>query len=293
MESYEVTHCLYDYLTIKDVMNYRCISRLCHVFMKNVCEIIECVSLDKVEYYNMFGIVKLFPRVNFFHNVGHRGNIFDEHIITKINRLWVDSHMSMFSFWMLRFYNLGTIRHLTLSLHSSWAILHSASILKWSGLKHLYLHILSTSSTTPKPMTWSTPNLERVYISHATGDFPFVLKWLPIHGIDELAIMSSNMQPSFVKWFFSLLCVSASLRVSSVSTLRLYNMLPESSVHISVFIEMLNSSNVTHLQLHPCFPETALTILTSTEVVLTISNAFVGIHFLRLAFPTRIRLVNS
>ena len=129
-----ILECLYFVCDLKTLLNLRILCKDSKCCIDNLCKNSKCLPHHWDNYMNIYGLSELFPNVDTFNNVGHRGHVLSS--LHKVSKLWLDSPLSTFSIIV---FNLSTVnvKHLTLKLDKSLALLNIVSSIEWLNLKTL------------------------------------------------------------------------------------------------------------------------------------------------------------
>lgn len=260
---------LYDILYLHDLLSCRGVCKYWNCVISYICYTTKCVPLLWTGYANMNGLVRLFPNVDLFPNLGHRGCVTTDVILNKVHRLWLDArrinHFEVLMFCK----NVNNIKRLTINIGCDVALLNAISCLEWTHLEHLYL-ITLTMSMCKTPMNWKTPHLKRIALGVQYNAFPLCLNSLPIKNIEELLIINCVQMNTiaYPQWVYGFANVWPGILLSNMSCIRLHHVIPDSEMAIHALIDALHPTNIQEVQLVPCSAKNAVLFLSSTRITL-------------------------
>jgi len=262
-----IVDCVYITCDIKTLLNLRTLSKEWKLYVDMLCRTSKCVPDHWQSYMNVYGLSELFPNVEYFNNVGHRGHVFND--LKKVSKLWLDSPLSTFSIIVC---NLSTVnvKELILKLDNTLALLNVVSSIKWNNLEKLNV-ITEFEHEEVKILNWKTPKIRSLMIGSPFCHIPTCTSSLPINLCTELYIANSlvNRCDDITKWFSNFLDTWKYFSINNkIKKLHLYNVVPECELCISTLIQILNVLNIEECHLNPCSSDTCVFILTHTRVVL-------------------------
>lgn len=244
-------------------------------------------------YANIYGIVKLFPSVETFVEMGHRGHVLNVEDMKKVERLWLDSPLSRFSVILLEL-SYNNVKHLVVNCGHAHDLLNKTSRIHWPQLECLCVMIETISTQDLNLSYWKMPKLKDVLIGTPTSVFPMCLQYLPIAHVKTLSVVSDALQDiPWALWFMSFMRIWRRLQHNkSVRVVRFECVVPETEGCICSLVQALNGTLVERVYLRPCSVSTAIKVLNNTTVTLmTAKEKSTPWTLVKFAYGDRLQLV--
>ena len=285
----------FDNMDINEFFNYRIVNREFRNIITYLAHRSKVLPHTWKGYMNINGMAELFPQVEKFEDIGHRGHLLDAFYMQKVVKLWLDSPISRFSIVILEF-GINNIKHLVVNCGNSCDLLNKISRIVWPELESLSVMIETVSTKDIALSSWKMPKLQHVMFGTSIAVFPMSLLHLPLTNINELSIVSETSQNiPFVYWFVSFMQMWTHLQYSSsIRCIRFDCMIPETELCICSLIRGLNATFIERVFLRPCSISTALKILNSTTVtIVTMTERRSQWMLVKFAYGDRIQLIQS
>tara|TARA_Y100000746_G_C15435921_1_gene420630 strand:- start:702 stop:1565 length:864 start_codon:yes stop_codon:yes gene_type:complete len=284
---------MYFICELKTLLAMRLLCKEWKYCIDELCGSSKCVPDHWDSYMNIYGLSELFPNVETFNNVGHRGHVLSA--LHKVTKLWLDSPLSTFSIIVC---NLSTvnIKHLIIKLDNSFELLNIVASMEWLNLEVLNV-ISDFQHDEIKAFHWKTSKLHSLRIGSPFCVIPRCICSLPINFCTELCIanFSESICIHLTEWFSNFLDVWRILSIASpITILRLYNVVPECEMCISTLVQVLNVLHVERCDLTPCSSDTCVFLLNNTGVILELEQKRSSIwKNVYIAFGDRIQFKQS
>lgn len=262
----------FENMDLEEFFKYRIINKECRDMMTYIGRKSKILPSRWNCYLNITGIAELFPLIEKFDKIGHRGYLLDALYMRRIMKLWLDSPISRFSTVLLEC-GINNVKHLVLNCGKSCDLLNKTSKINWPDLEYLCIitETISSQDIDIELSSWKMPKLQQLMIGTSIPIFPMCLAHLPVSSVKELSVVS-DMPPNnipFLVWFISFMQMWTQLQYNPhLEYIRFDFLIPETDSCICALIEGLNATFIKRLYLRPCSISTALKILNNTTVTI-------------------------
>ena len=264
----------FEHMDLNEFFKYRILNKECRNIMTYLAYKSKVLPHKWKGYMNINGVAELFPHIEKFEEIGHRGHFLDASYMQRVVKLWLDSPISRFSIVLLEF-GINNVKHLVLNCGNSCDLLTKISRINWPQLEYLGIITETVSIKDLRVSSWKMPKLQQLMVGTAISLFPMCLIHLPITSVRELSVICDGSQDiPFVYWFISFMQMWNRLQYSThIKYVRFDGIIPETDTCVCALIQGLNATCVNRIYLRPCSISTALKILNYTTVTIVTSTS--------------------